>query len=168
MIKNSVLKKFIQDNISLIEEGDIASLYHNIALNDFNFEIISGVTQILLNSGIATQEQITNYILEAIAKNISDEIERNLHTFKEIRLLDDPSEGWSRLSQMLQTIETYNVGEDKIINYLLQNKKRLGFVMKELDPKYNYIGFVTDYDVAGYFDEKAYDKMLKDSGEYDG
>lgn len=164
MIKNTVLKKFIQDNISLIKEGDITSLYHNIALNDFNFEIISGVTQILLNSGIATQEQINNYILEAIAKNISDEIERNLHTHKNIRMLDDPSEGWSRLSQMLQTIETYSVGDDRIINYLLQNKDKFGFVMKKLDPKYNYFGNGIDYDVAGYFDEKAYDKML-DSGE---
>ena len=151
------LSKFIEDNIHLIDDNDWVELLrrNTLILKEDDQKLIEIIRML---SG-ADNDTIKEYRLKAVAKNLKLDVDYFLSQPKKTRLLDDSSEGWSRLSWLLMGINTADLKDKEIIDYLLKHKNEYGFVMRKLDPIYSYIdtGNSPDYDVAGVFDEEAFD-----------
>ena len=162
------LSKFIEENIHLIDDSNwVEELRRStLILKEDNQKLIEIIKML---SG-ADNDAIKEYRLKAMAENLKLDVDYFLSQPKKTRLIDDPSEGWSRLSWLLMDINTLGLKDKEIIDYLLKHKNKYGFAMRKLGTIYNYadIGNSPDYDVAGVFDEEAFDKEYLEVNEETG
>ena len=155
------LQEFIKDNSELINNNEWVKLLRkdNNTITDY-YQLLDIIKYV---SGL-NYEELKELRLQAVAEDIYEGIQYYLNQPKKFRLLDDPSEGWSRLSWIMMSVDSQDLYYNDIINYLIKNKNKYNFKMRKIGPSYNYQapGGEIDYDVAGVFDEEAFDKYYSE------
>ena len=150
------LQEFIKNNSELINNNEWVKLLRkdDNTLIDY-YQLLDIIKYV---SGL-NNEELKELRLQAVAEDIYEGIQYYLNQPKKFRLLDDPSEGWSRLSWIMMSVDSQDLYYKDIINYLIKNKNKYNFKMRKIGPSYNYQspGGEIDYDVAGVFDEEAFD-----------
>ena len=155
------LQQFIKNNSELINNNEWVKLLRKDDLPYVDYPQLLEIIKFV--SGL-NDDELKEIRLQAVAEDIYEDIQYYLSQPKKFRLLDDPSEGWSRLSWIMMGVNGQDLNYNDIVNYLIKNKNKYNFKMREIDSFYNYQspGSEIDYDLAGVFDEKAFDKYYSE------
>lgn len=155
------LQQFIKNNSELINNNEWVKLLRKDDLPYVDYPQLLEIIKFV--SGL-NDDELKEIRLQAVAEDIYEDIQYYLSQPKKFRLLDDPSEGWSRLSWIMMGVNGQGLNYNDIVNYLIKNKNKYNFKMREIDSFYNYQspGSEIDYDLAGVFDEKAFDKYYSE------
>lgn len=142
------VKKWIQENIKIVDDGDYTYFIEK-AHKEMNYK---DFVEFLMFLDTNEFFDTTTPKLEAFANRLIDEI--NYYRTNTQTKYEDPSNSWSRLQWCIGSIGQFNLKYVQIVDYLIQNKSKLGIKMIPLPIEYGWDG-ADDYDL-GWFDKDTY------------
>lgn len=145
---NDITKAFIEANIDLIEDNELETLFH-VAVQQLKHSELWDLIDALELIGIETEGTRYKLLADAVTNYVTDSL--NAPAFAR-----DDSTGWARLDYMLDGIELFGFAWSDAKQWILDNQKRVGLVLTELEPEYGWQG-VGDY-AFQWFNKKKFEK----------
>lgn len=145
----NTVKKFIEDNIDLIDDNRWQDLFSILYRNHNTFSAVEEreLIDAFIDADVGDREE-----LQWIS------IEQEILARIEFELNDkwDTARTWSRFWWIYDCIQTFGIPGEVIAQHLIDNKERLGLKMTPLESKYGWYA-TADWDL-GWFDKEKFAK----------
>lgn len=144
---NDSIKTFIEQNIDLIENNELETLFY-VAVQELNHSLLCELIDALELVDIETESTRHQLLAKAVTNYVTDNL--NAPAFAR-----DDSTGWARLDYMLDGLELFGFAWPDAKEWILDNQKRVGLQLTELEPQYGWQG-VGDY-AFQWFNKKKFE-----------
>lgn len=143
------VKKFIENNIELINDNNIEGIF-NIAAEDLTTHEISQLVGILEDIDIDTEAVRWEVFDALVVEYINDHLNNKY----------DRSNSWARVEYMLDEISNLGFGWNEAKEHVINNENKYHTTIRELEPEYGWYGS-GDY-AFEWFNKDAFRKEYLD------
>ena len=149
MTLTAEMKQLIRDRAYLLDEGNNKAFFEFVIVEFPTERELKVVVDFLDECGVDTVTPRCEILAEKLIEN--------LEWYKKQPVMEDPSNGWSRLQWQLVAIGQFCLKYAQIVEYLDAHKAELGIKMIPLELPYGWEGS-DDYNL-GWFDCDKFDQM---------